>query len=78
MLHVVKTTGGYALYDTRPVAKGGYFVVNEAQARAAVVGGPLGRQPQEAWALRMGFAVDWDGWCVPLATCDSALYTDLV
>ena len=58
----------YALIDSRS-KKSGYFVLNELQAAAVLVGGPIDRAPLAQWATKNGFAVELDGWSVPLATC---------
>jgi ribosomal peptide maturation radical SAM protein 1 len=57
---------GYLLYDTRTGTR--VFTLNTAQTKAALVGGPMDRVPMARWAIHNRFAVDLDGWCVPLAT----------
>ncbi len=59
-------SGGYLLYDTRSGTR--VFTLNSAQARAVLVGGPIGRVAMAGWAIRNRFAVELDGWCVPLPT----------
>jgi ribosomal peptide maturation radical SAM protein 1 len=73
----------YALTDTRGLTgdDGAPFpthaTLTEPQAAAVLVGGPRGKVPTEGWALRRGYAVDMDGWCVPLATADPNLLADM-
>jgi ribosomal peptide maturation radical SAM protein 1 len=58
--------GTWLLHDTRG---GGSRtrLLTDAQAQAALVGGPWDRIPAAAWAVREGLALALDGWCVPLA-----------
>jgi len=60
--------GYYTLMDTRGLEGTGMFeFLDEEEARAVLVGGPLERQPLAAWAIERKLAVALDGWCVPLA-----------
>jgi len=69
--------GAYILVDTRGSGPGSVLHLGEVQARAVLVGGPLAAVPAAPWALRNDFAVELDGWCVPLATAPLALITEL-
>ncbi|MBT3222187.1 MAG: RiPP maturation radical SAM protein 1, partial [Proteobacteria bacterium] len=62
----------YALIDSRN-NKSGYFVLDERQATAVLLGGPLNKIPMARWAMNNEFAVELDGWSVPLATCHGEL-----
>jgi ribosomal peptide maturation radical SAM protein 1 len=65
-LWVTPAGRGWSLVDTRG-GRAASWSLTEDQARAVLIGGPLARVPLAAWAIRAGFAVDLDGWCVPLA-----------
>ena len=69
--------GRYALIDTRGLGRSPSVFLGEAQAEAVLVGGPRDKVSEAAWALRNGYAVDRDGWCVPLATAPFALLEEL-
>lgn len=59
--------GSWLLVDTRweeTIAR----PATDAQARAALVGGPWERVPLAEWAVKNRLAARFDGWCVPLAT----------
>ncbi|MGA2986225.1 MAG: RiPP maturation radical SAM C-methyltransferase [Terriglobia bacterium] len=63
--------GYYTLTDTRTLEGTDMFqFLNEEEARAVLIGGPLDRQPLAAWAIERKLAVALDGWCVPLAVTD--------
>jgi ribosomal peptide maturation radical SAM protein 1 len=63
--------GYYTLMDTRGLEGTDLFqFLNEEEARAVLIGGPLDRQPLAAWAMERKLAVALDGWCVPLAVTD--------
>lgn len=67
--------GRWLLVDTR----GGHprsMLLTDAQARAALVGGPVDRVPTAAWAFRHRVAVPLDGWCAPLATAPLSVLVD--
>jgi ribosomal peptide maturation radical SAM protein 1 len=60
--------GYYTLMDTRGLEGTDLFqFLNEDEARTALIGGPLDRQPLAEWAIERKLAVSVDGWCVPLA-----------
>ncbi|MBT3224162.1 MAG: RiPP maturation radical SAM protein 1, partial [Proteobacteria bacterium] len=60
--------GSFVLMDTRGLGQNPCFYLNQSQAEAVLVGGPLGQAKASKWAIRNRFAVELDGWCVPLAT----------
>ena len=63
--------GYYTLMDTRGLEGTDLFqFLNEEEARAVLIGGPLDRQPLAEWAIERKLAVALDGWCVPLAVTD--------
>jgi hypothetical protein len=57
----------YVLMDTRPLAKAPALYLDDRQARAVLVGGLRERVPAADWAIRNDYALDLNGWCVPLA-----------
>ena len=60
--------GYYTLMDTRGLEGTDLFqFLDEEEARTALIGGPLDRQPLAEWAIERKLAVALDGWCVPLA-----------
>lgn len=61
----------YLLMDTRglPGTDMLRFLTAE-QARAALLGAPIGEQPLGRWAVEAKLAVELDGWSAPLAVCD--------
>lgn len=63
--------GYYSLTDTRDL-QGTDLIqfLNEEEARAVLIGGPLDRQPLAEWAIERKLAIALDGWCVPLAVTD--------
>ncbi|MBW1879692.1 MAG: RiPP maturation radical SAM C-methyltransferase, partial [Deltaproteobacteria bacterium] len=65
--------GRYVLVDTRGLDKPPTLYLNEAQARAVLVGGPMARVVAADWAIRNDYAADLDGWCVPLAVASYPL-----
>ena len=69
--------GSYALVDTRGLGGGPLLYLNESQAAAVLVGGPLERVPLARWAIHNAYAVELDGWCVPLATAPYSLLFEL-
>ena len=63
--------GNYTLLDTRGLEGAEMSQsLNEEEARAVLIGGPLDRQPLAPWAIERKLAVALDGWCVPLAVTD--------
>lgn len=63
--------GYYSLMDTRGLDGTEMFqFLNAEEARAALVGSPLHRQPLAEWAIERKLAVALDGWCAPLAITD--------
>ncbi len=69
VLHVrTAGAGAYQLVDTRGLGGGTSLWLDEAMARAVLVGGPRDKVPRATWAIRNGYAADLDGWCAPLAT----------
>jgi len=63
--------GYYTLLDTRGLEGTAMFqLLDEEQARAVLIGGPLERQRLASWAIERKLAVALDGWCAPLATTD--------
>lgn len=63
--------GYYTLMDTRGVEGTDLFqFLDEKEARAVIIGGPLDRQTLAEWAIERKLAVALDGWCVPLAVTD--------
>jgi hypothetical protein len=63
--------GYYTLMDTRSLEGTELFqFLDEEEARAVLMGGPLDRQPLAEWAIERKLAVALDGWCVPLAVTD--------
>ncbi|MBW1881811.1 MAG: hypothetical protein JRJ84_25930, partial [Deltaproteobacteria bacterium] len=76
VLHLRRVSpGSYLLTDTRGLSGAPIFSLNEAQARAVLVGG-RDRGATAEWAIRNRFAVDLDGWCVPLATASYHLLSE--
>jgi ribosomal peptide maturation radical SAM protein 1 len=76
MLHLRRSgPGSYLLTDTRGLGAAPVFQLNEAQAHAVLVGG-RDRGAAGEWAIRNRFAVDLDGWCVPLATASYRLLSE--
>jgi ribosomal peptide maturation radical SAM protein 1 len=72
-------TGGgdrFVLIDTRG-GSASTWQLNRAQAMAVLVGGPDGTVPAAGWAIRSGFAVAMDGWCVPLAVAKAGLLREM-
>jgi ribosomal peptide maturation radical SAM protein 1 len=70
--------GYYTLMDTRGLEGTEVFqFVGEDEARAALIGGPLNRQPLAEWAIERKLAVALDGWCVPLAITDVETWRSL-
>jgi len=69
--------GHYVLVDTRGLGTPPTVYLSEAQARAVLVGGPGDRVSLGEWATRSGYAVDLDGWCVPLAVAPYSLLSEL-
>jgi len=65
--------GRYVLVDTRGLEKPPTLFLGESQARAALVGGPIARVPAARWAISNSYAVELDGWCVPLAVASYPL-----
>ncbi len=63
--------GYYTLMDTRGL-EGTEMLqfLDEEEARTALIGGPLERQPLAQWAIERKLAIALDGWCVPLAFAD--------
>lgn len=59
--------GTWLLVDNRSGATRSE-VLSDAQARAALVGGPWERVSAGDWAVQAGLALHLDDWCVPLAT----------
>jgi len=77
LLHLRRSgPGSYLLTDTRGLGRAPVFYLNDAQASAVLVGGPLEKVPAAEWAIRNRFAVDLDGWCVPLATAGTRLLSE--
>ncbi|MBW2253728.1 MAG: RiPP maturation radical SAM C-methyltransferase [Deltaproteobacteria bacterium] len=68
--------GRYVLVDTRGLGKAPTLYLNDAQARAVLVGGPRERVGAAEWAIENTYAADLDGWCAPLAVAPYALLTD--
>jgi ribosomal peptide maturation radical SAM protein 1 len=61
----------YLLIDTRGLAGTSMLqFLTVAQARAALMGGPLAKQPLAEWAIQSKLAVELDGCSVPLAVTD--------
>jgi ribosomal peptide maturation radical SAM protein 1 len=61
----------YLLMDTRGLDNTEMMqFLTEEQARAALIGGPVDRQPLARWAIERKLAVPLDGWCVPLAVAE--------
>lgn len=74
----VRSVGpSWLLTDTRPIGRNPMLYLNDAQARAVLVGGPRGRVGAADWAIRNRLAVDLDGWCVPLATTERSTLASL-
>jgi ribosomal peptide maturation radical SAM protein 1 len=63
----------YVLMDTRPLASAPALYLDDRQARAVLVGGRRDRVPLADWAIRNDYALDLDGWCVPLAVANYPL-----
>lgn len=63
----------YVLVDTRGLGTPPTLYLDEAQARVVLVGSPKARGTPGEWAMRNGYAVDLDGWCVPLAVAPYSL-----
>jgi len=68
--------GRYVLADTRGLGKPPTLYLDEAQARAVLVGGPRDRVHAGAWAIENTYAADLDGWCVPLAVAPYPLLVE--
>jgi ribosomal peptide maturation radical SAM protein 1 len=68
--------GRYVLLDTRGLDQPPTLYLNEAQAQAVLLGGPLERVSAAEWAIRNGYAADRDGWCVPLAVAPYPLLAE--
>jgi len=62
----------YVLHDTRGLGGPTVVYLGEAQAAAALVGGPLDRGAA-SWAIGQGYAAEVDGLCVPLATSSAPM-----
>jgi hypothetical protein len=76
LLHVRRPrAGAFFLVDTRTEPRS--FFIRPELARAVLVGGPLGTVEQADWAIRNRYALDLDGWCVPLATAAPDLLHEL-
>jgi ribosomal peptide maturation radical SAM protein 1 len=61
----------YLLIDTRGLAGTSMLqFLTPVQARSALVGGPLAKDPFAKWAIQSKLAVELDGWSVPLAVTD--------
>lgn len=65
---------GWVLLDTR-AGEPAVYELSAAQAYAVAIGGPLAKVHAGSWAVTQGFALELDGWCVPLAL---ATYADLL
>jgi ribosomal peptide maturation radical SAM protein 1 len=65
--------GRFALVDTRGLGTAPTLYLNDIQAHAVLVGGPLDKVPAAGWAIGNACAVDLDGWCAPLAVANHAL-----
>jgi len=77
VLHVHRDDrGSYLLTDTRGLGGAPVFYLDEAQAKAVLVGGRA-RGPASEWAIRNRFAIELDGWSVPLATASHLLLAEL-
>ncbi|MBW2253293.1 MAG: hypothetical protein JRI25_01695, partial [Deltaproteobacteria bacterium] len=77
VLHLRRSgPGSYLLTDTRGLGRAPIFYLNELQARAVLVGGRPERVAAAEWAIHNQFAVELDGWCVPLATSSYRLLSE--
>jgi ribosomal peptide maturation radical SAM protein 1 len=68
--------GRYVLVDTRGLETPPTLYLNEAQARAVLVGTPKPWGKAGEWAMLNGYAVHLDGWCVPLAVAPYPLLNE--